>query len=116
VIEIVPQNRPVEYADATTFHPAFLYESVWDALVCLVLLCVARRFADRLRTGDVFLLYLGLYSAGRFLVETLRVDDMFLIGDAVRGNLVVSGALAVVAALVLLLRHSRRGKTRPKTG
>ena len=111
-IEIAPQNRPVEFADATSFHPTFLYESVWDALLCLALLWVARRLANRLRTGDVFLLYLALYSAGRFLVETLRVDDMFVIGDAIRGNLVVSGALVLGAAAVLFLRRTagRGGK------
>ena len=76
-------------------------------LVCLVLLWVARRFSGRLRSGDVFILYMSLYSVGRFLVETLRVDQAFLIGDSIRGNLLVSGVLTLGFALLLLLRHSR---------
>ena len=44
-IRISPENRPEGFADAGTFHPTFLYESIWNALVCLVLLWVARRFA-----------------------------------------------------------------------
>lgn len=115
-IDIAPQNRPVGFADAETFHPTFLYESVWNLLVCLALLWVARRFAGRLREGDLFLLYLGLYSVGRFLVETLRVDESFLIGDAIRGNLLVAGVLALGCATILLLRHSRKSLPRPKTG
>ena len=104
-IDIAPQNRPVEFADATSFHPAFLYESVWDALVCLALLWVARRFANRLKTGDVFLLYVALYSLGRFLVETVRIDASFIVGPSIRGNLVLSAVLALGFAAALLLRR-----------
>jgi phosphatidylglycerol---prolipoprotein diacylglyceryl transferase len=106
-IYIAPLNRPTEYADAISFHPTFLYEALWDVLVCLVLLWVARRFSERLKAGDVFILYMSLYSVGRFLIETLRVDPAFLIGDSIRGNLFVSGVLALGFALLLLLRHSR---------
>jgi phosphatidylglycerol---prolipoprotein diacylglyceryl transferase len=110
-IDIEPLNRPTQFADATSFHPTFLYESMWDVLVCLVLLWIARRFSERLRTGDVFLLYVCLYSVGRFLVEILRIDAAFVVGS-VRGNLLVSGVLAVGFALILVLRHSRMLKKR----
>ena len=106
-IYIEPLHRPTEFADATSFHPTFLYEALWDVLVCLVLLWVARRFSERLKVGDVFMLYVVLYSVGRFLVETLRVDHAFVIGGSVRGNLFVSGVLTLGFALLLLLRHSR---------
>lgn len=109
-IYIAPQNRPPQFADATSFHPTFLYEALWDVLVCLVLLWVARRFSERLKAGDIFVLYVVLYSAGRFLVEILRVDPAFLIGGSVRGDLLVSGALAVGFALLLLLRHTRSSR------
>jgi phosphatidylglycerol---prolipoprotein diacylglyceryl transferase len=110
-IYIEPLNRPTQFADATSFHPTFLYESMWDVLVCLVLLWIARRFSERLRIGDVFLLYVCLYSVGRFLVEILRIDAAFVVGS-VRGNLLVSGVLAVGFALILVLRHSRMLKKR----
>ena len=115
-IEITPQKRPVEFADATSFHPAFLYESIWDVLVCLILLYVARRLSDRLWNGDIFLLYLCLYSVGRFLVETLRIDDAFVVWGSIRGDLLVSGVLALTFAIVMLLRHSRLLRKRPATG
>ncbi|MBA3425904.1 MAG: prolipoprotein diacylglyceryl transferase [Rubrobacter sp.] len=109
-IYIAPQNRPAQFADATSFHPTFLYEALWDILVCLVLLWAARRFPERLEAGDIFMLYVVLYSIGRFLVETLRVDQAFLIGDSVRGGLLVSGTLALGFALLLLLRHLRTSR------
>src|SRR5919206_2648747 len=111
-IEISPENRPVGFKDAETFHPTFLYESLWDLLVALVLLFVARRFSERLKNGDIFLLYVCLYSVGRFFVETLRIDPAFLIGNF-RGNLFVASVLALTFALILFLRHASTGRKRP---
>jgi phosphatidylglycerol---prolipoprotein diacylglyceryl transferase len=115
-IRIAQENRPAEFADADTFHPTFLYESIWDVLVCLTLIWFARRFSERLKNGDVFLLYVSLYSAGRFLIETLRVDPAFVIWGTVRGNLLVSGVLALGCALILLLRHSHTSRKSPEAG
>jgi len=115
-IGIAPENRPTEFADATSFHPTFLYESLWDVLVCLALLWVARRFSERLKDGDVFVLYASLYSVGRFLVETLRIDEAFVVGSSIRGNLLVSGVLALGFTLVLVLRHLRALQKRSEPG
>jgi phosphatidylglycerol---prolipoprotein diacylglyceryl transferase len=112
-IEIAPSNRPPQFNDAASFHPTFLYESIWDVLVCLILLFIARRFANSLKNGDIFLLYVCLYSVGRFFVETLRVDPAFLIGDF-RGNLFVASVLALTFALILFLRHASTGRDRKR--
>ena len=82
-------------------------------LVCLTLLWVVRRFADVLKDGDVFLLYVSLYSVGRFFMELLRIDPAFLIGGTIRGNLLVASVLALGFGMVLLLRHSRPARKRP---
>jgi prolipoprotein diacylglyceryl transferase len=105
-IRIAPENRPVSFADAEGFHPTFLYESLWNLLVFFTLLWVARRFAGRLKTGDMVLLYVSLYSVGRFFVESLRIDPAFIIGESIRGNLFVSSVLALGFALIFFLRHA----------
>jgi phosphatidylglycerol---prolipoprotein diacylglyceryl transferase len=115
-IRIAPENRPAQFADIDSFHPTFLYESIWDLLVCLALLWIARRFANRLRNGDVLMLYVSLYSVGRFFVETLRVDPAFLIGGSTRGNLFVSSVLALGCVMIFLLRHSHPPSKRPESG
>ncbi|MGH3147321.1 MAG: prolipoprotein diacylglyceryl transferase [Rubrobacter sp.] len=115
-IRVDPENRPAEFAETETFHPTFLYECIWNVLVCLILLWVARRFAQRLKDGDIFLLYVSLYSVGRFFVETLRVDPAFIIGGTIRGNLFVSSVLALGFAMILLLRHSRSPRKRTGPG
>ena len=55
-----------------TYHPTFLYESIWDLALGLALIWVGRRFA--LRHGRVFALYVAGYTVGRFWIEGLRVD------------------------------------------
>ncbi|WP_086664826.1 prolipoprotein diacylglyceryl transferase [Lentzea kentuckyensis] len=55
-----------------TFHPAFLYELLWDFAVAAVVIWADRRF--RLGHGRAFGLYVVLYTAGRLWIEALRVD------------------------------------------
>ncbi len=113
-IRIAPENRPQGFEDATSFHPTFLYESIWNVLIFFVLLFIARRFASRLKDGDLLLLYVSFYSVGRFFVEALRIDPAFLLGDF-RGNLFVASVLAITFGLIFLLRHANTGRKRPST-
>ena len=72
-LEISPANRPPGYEHSATFHPTFLYESLWDIAVALLVIWADRRW--RLRHGRAFALYVALYTFGRFWVESLRIDD-----------------------------------------
>ena len=69
---IDPANRPAGYEAFETFHPTFLYESVWMLAVAGVLVWADRRF--RMGHGRVFALYVLLYAAGRIWIEALRID------------------------------------------
>ena len=77
-VGITPANRPVGYAHYVTFHPTFLYESLYCMLAFAVLIAVERRF--RLVKGQVFALYFVLYTAGRFVWEEMRIDPAHTIG------------------------------------
>ncbi|MBV9097579.1 MAG: prolipoprotein diacylglyceryl transferase, partial [Frankiaceae bacterium] len=72
-LEISPLNRPPGYEHATTFHPTFLYESLWDIGVALLVIWVDRRV--NLTRGRAFALYVAAYTLGRFWIESLRIDD-----------------------------------------
>jgi prolipoprotein diacylglyceryltransferase len=54
------------------YHPTFLYESLWNVLVAMILLWVDRRFA--VPRGKLFALYVAAYTLGRGVIEALRVD------------------------------------------
>ncbi|MFG3103110.1 prolipoprotein diacylglyceryl transferase [Streptomyces sp. NPDC048182] len=56
-----------------TYHPTFLYESLWCIGVALLVIWADRRF--RLGHGRAFALYVASYCAGRFWIEYMRVDD-----------------------------------------
>jgi prolipoprotein diacylglyceryl transferase len=64
--------RPEGFAEYETFHPTFLYESLWMVGVALILIWADRRFT--LGHGRVFALYVALYCAGRLWIELLRID------------------------------------------
>jgi len=72
-LEIDPAYRPAGYEAFETFHPTFLYESVWMVGVALVLIWADRRF--NLGHGRVFALYVALYCFGRLWIEMLRIDS-----------------------------------------
>lgn len=96
-LEIDPQFRPEGYADFATFHPTFLYESLWNLAAFAVLIWADRRF--RLGHGRVLALYVMTYTAGRAWIEYLRIDDVQM--DDVFGlrlNVWTSIVLFVLAA------------------
>ena len=71
-------KRPLEFQNATYFHPTFLYESIFDIAIFGILIQLHRlRVRGRINTreGNIFLLYLLLYSAVRFTLEFIRIDD-----------------------------------------
>jgi prolipoprotein diacylglyceryl transferase len=72
-LEIDVLNRPEAYRSELTFHPTFLYESLWSFLGVVVLLLVDRWL--RIRPPGLFCLYVAWYTFGRFFMELLRVDE-----------------------------------------
>ncbi len=78
---IPPDRRPPEYANFAYFHPTFLYESLWDVMVLVLLLTLFFRGLKgkpHLKVGTIFLTYMVTYSIGRFWVEGLRTDSLML--------------------------------------
>jgi prolipoprotein diacylglyceryl transferase len=71
-LEIDPVNRPEKYLSDPTFHPTFLYESLYNLVGVGLLLLIDRRF--RIKPPCLFALYVAYYSFGRFFEELLRVD------------------------------------------
>ncbi len=71
-LEIDPINRPEGYEQYATFHPTFLYESLWLVGVALLVLWADRRWT--LGHGRAFALYVAAYCVGRLAMELLRID------------------------------------------
>ncbi|MCK6577596.1 MAG: prolipoprotein diacylglyceryl transferase [Anaerolineae bacterium] len=99
-----PYKSLVDFPSTETrFHPLFLYESLWNFLAFIVLLNIFTRYRDRLRYGDIFLLYIMQYSFIRFLLEFIRVEVTLVAG--INWSQVVTAAGFVIALVVFLARR-----------
>ena len=107
-LEIDPANRPEGFEQFATFHPTFLYESLWNLLGVAVLLLVDRRL--RLKAPGLFALYVAWYTFGRFWEELLRIDPSheYL-------GLRLNAYVAAIAAFVWSQRREERpARRRPQ--
>lgn len=78
---IEPRYRPLELLNSDYFHPTFLYESLWNLGVFIILLSLffwGLKNYDRLKTGTIAAVYLIAYSLGRVWIEWLRTDSLML--------------------------------------
>ncbi|MCB0975893.1 MAG: prolipoprotein diacylglyceryl transferase [Acidimicrobiales bacterium] len=103
-LEIDPIHRPPQYETASTFHPTFLYEGLWNLALCALLLRLDRK--RKLPPGHLFTLYVLGYAVGRFWVEGLRSDHASLI-LGIRVNIWMSVIVGAVALVVLLVGLKR---------
>lgn len=101
-----------EGANYISVHPTFLYESLWNLLV-FVLLLIYRK--HKKFDGELCLLYLGGYGLGRFFIEGIRTDTLFIPGTTVPVSqvlaLVLVGFAVIVDALVRVRIKKKTAKT-----
>jgi phosphatidylglycerol---prolipoprotein diacylglyceryl transferase len=111
-LQIDAAHRPVAYPHATTFEPMFLFESLLDVCLFLVLVLFTRKYWNRVPYGTVFALYFGIYNLYRVPLETYKVDvaDIFF---GQRVNVWVSGILAIVGLISFAILFSRRRPAPP---
>ena len=114
VLEIDSANRPEGFEQFATFHPTFLYESLWNLLGVAVLLLVDRRV--RIRAPGVFALYVAWYTFGRFWEELLRIDPSHeYLGLRLNAYVAIAVFVAAVAAFVWSQRRTERpARRRPQ--
>lgn len=99
-----PTNLPWGIlVDGVKVHPTFLYESIWD-LGLFILLVLYRR--NKKFDGQIFLLYGIIYSAGRFWIEGLRTDSLMFMG--MRTAQIVSVLTIVIGFIAYFVLRKRQ--------
>jgi prolipoprotein diacylglyceryl transferase len=93
-LEISRAHRPAGYEAYKTFHPTFLYESLWCLIIFGTLLWAERHFS--FKRGQTFTLYVAMYTFGRIWFEWLRIDEASKI-FGIRFNLLLSAVICVLA-------------------
>jgi phosphatidylglycerol---prolipoprotein diacylglyceryl transferase len=99
-VRIDADNLEPGFAVGTTFHPTFLYESLWCLGLCLVLLWIDRRW--RPAPGQLFAMYVMGYGIGRFWVEGMRIDEADHVAG-LRFNQWVALAMIVGGGVAMIL-------------
>jgi phosphatidylglycerol:prolipoprotein diacylglycerol transferase len=105
-IYIDAAHRLPEFAEEAYYHPLFLYESLWNIGNMLLLLWLGRRFAEKLKSGDLLFVYLLIYPLGRFLLDFLRLDASEL-GD-INANQSFMAVVILLSGLSLFWRHRKK--------
>ncbi|MHC5372706.1 prolipoprotein diacylglyceryl transferase [Enterococcus sp. LJL120] len=93
------------YIDGIYRQPTFLYESTWS-LIGVILLLVLRKRHGFFKQGEVFLTYIAWYSFGRFFVEGMRTDSLYLFAN-IRVSQVLSVILFVGAIAIIIWRRKK---------
>lgn len=94
--EMLMHLETVNGVNFISVHPTFLYESLWNIGVLLILLLIRRKKAF---DGELFFMYLMLYGVGRFWIESMRTDQLMMIGI----NIPVSSALSLILIVISLI-------------
>ena len=117
-LEIDLSHRPSQYLDVETFHPTFLYEALWNLLLCAVLLALdrsRRRRGPHARPAPLLAVYALGYGLGRLWIEAVRIDTASLIAG-VRVNIWMSLILIMASGIYLVWSRwpSRHGARRAR--
>ena len=83
-------------------HPTFFYESLWNLIGFILLHFYSKK---RKFKGEMALLYVAWYGAGRAWIEGLRTDSLYI--GPVRVSQLLA-AISFIAAIAVLVRQYRR--------
>ena len=101
MMEHLQTIRGVQYIQV---HPTFLYESLWNTGILLILLFFTKH---KKFNGEIFLLYLAGYGIGRFWIEGLRTDQLLIPGIGLPVSQVLSMIVAIYSIIVILIQRKR---------
>ena len=105
IIEI--RNNIMVLSDGRQFiqvHPTFLYESVWNILVLIILLIA---WPKKKFNGEILLLYFAGYGFGRFFIEGIRTDQLYIWGTGLAVSQVLSAILFIAAAILIVIFRTK---------
>ncbi len=100
-------KRPLQYLQNDFFHPTFLYESIFDVCIFLILFFVVRKFVKNI-DGIIFFSYLIMYSFARIIVEYFRIDSVFNVYGIPIAQ-IVSGLIILISliSIFVLLKNNK---------
>lgn len=98
-IYISPEKRPLMFFQNEKFHPLFIYESILNLILFIILYRTYRKNRNELKSGFFTSLYLIGYSVIRFALEFLRIDPWAI---KMTSNLILNTAQTISILLIIL--------------
>ncbi len=103
VVSIVTDGKAVQYIQV---HPTFLYEGMWNlALLIIILIWRKHKTFD----GELLCFYMIGYGCGRFMIESLRVDQLQIGNTGIAATQVVC-ICSVIVGVIWLILGKRKAK------
>lgn len=97
----VPWKMGLTTESGTVYvHPTFLYESLWNLIGLIIMHRVSKK--HKKYDGQILLIYLSWYGLGRYFIEGLRTDSLYLFGTGVRVSQLLAVVLFGVASVLLV--------------
>lgn len=88
-------------------HPTFLYESVWCAILFLIFVIIKRK---KRFSGEIYMRYMAAYGFGRFFIEWLRTDQLWIPTTTLPINMILAASFFVVFNLALVVSGAMEKK------
>lgn len=107
ILEIRNHSIVLDGATYLQVHPTFLYESVWNLILMILLIFYTKH---KKFDGEIFLLYLAGYGLGRFWIEGLRTDQLFLWGTPIAVSQALAAFMVIVAVLLITYNRLKQKK------
>lgn len=109
-------HRPLGFEQYDYYHPTFLYESLWNFGVFLILQILSNHQikTGRIVSGGITLGYFALYSLGRFFIEGLRMDSLMV--GPLRAAQIASLVLVVISVTYFYVRQKKWLAANPVAG
>ncbi len=90
--------------DTILVHPTFLYESVWNLMLLILLVFYSKH---KKFDGEIILLYLAGYGVGRFWIESMRTDQLLLWNTNIPASMALSALLVTVSLGVIIFKRRK---------
>lgn len=94
------------YINGQYYNPTFLYESIWDILVCIILVAILYKVKKGYE-GVVISSYMILYSIGRFFIEGLRTDSLMFLGLRMAQLISLAGIILGVIFIFIIVKKNK---------
>ena len=107
----ITANVAAHIADGTNYiqvHPTFLYESLWNLLI-LFLMLFYRKYKKF--NGEMWLFYMGGYGLGRFWIEAIRTDQLYMPGTTIPVSQILAALFVLVSAAADIIIRCRIRKS-----